>query len=264
LHNPVMQTAPRPHISPDVDFKLRRLVAAARQYHAAAGSAKRAQQEHLELEVRMKVGASFFVRVLEWFKTHCSHQATSQLSDDVFYTHAGKTIRSSRRAVGGGGAERDMLVVSTVEKTRMGDEMVKVTPLDGWASGEEDTYCQNLRMTLNVERATEQSSSSSSSSSAAAAGEQCGAPLTLVRRKERHSFAFHKWWRLDATVVHTGKTLHDLEERQRAGECEYELEIECVNLPAMLAEKSDAYIAQDAMLKCAALFYPRIYQLECQ
>ena len=186
----------------------------------------------LELEVRMKVSADFFYRVLQWFNKAYA-QTPTVLSDDFFYTVKGDTVRTSRTL------EPPHMVVKHVIKTRLASEDVSIS------TGEEDLkpgvdYC-DLRVSLNEEKS-------------ATCTLPVGVDADFIRRKERTTFGFHRFWKLDATKTFTGNTLDQVEQKQQRGECEYELEMECVDLAAMLSEKTDEYIAEDAMLKSTALF----------
>jgi hypothetical protein len=254
---------PTSQVDPALDAGIQRVVSLARATIVHADFTRSgSQQHHWEFEVRMKVSCAFFERVCAWFNAHCS-TSPAHLSDDVFYTvtlrGAETTVRASR-TVARGEDGQDVLQVSTVEKIRLADQAVRVTP-ESWGSQQQYRgghhvqkgvdYC-DMRVTLSRETLEGQEPKH------AGVGMR---PMTFMRRKVRQSFAFHKWWRLDATVVYTGNTLQELEEAQRHGVCEYELEIECIDLPAMLSEKTDAYVAQDAMLKCVALFTPSAYKL---
>jgi hypothetical protein len=187
----------------------------------------------MELEVRMRVSAEFFLRVLTWFSKAYAHVNTV-VTDDFFYTVKGQAVRTSRTIA-------PHPTLSHVIKTRLASEDVTVEPSAGQESLKKGIdYC-DLRVSLNEEK-----------------GVPCTLPVgvdaDLIRRKERTTFMFHKFWKLDATKVYSGSTLAQVEHKQQHGECEYELELECVDLETMLSEKTDDYIAEDAMLKSTALF----------
>ena len=185
----------------------------------------------LELEVRMKVSADFFYRVLQWFSKAFTGVNT-MLSDDFFYTVKGESVRTSRTL-------EPNVVLTHVIKTRLASEDVSIFTASSDLKKDVD-YC-DLRVSLNEEKSV-------------AFTLPVGINADFIRRKERTTFKFHRFWQLDATKIFTGNTLEQVELKQRNGECEYELEIECLDLADMLSEKTDEYIAEDAMLKSTALF----------
>lgn len=184
----------------------------------------------LELEVRMKVSADFFYRVLQWFNKAFTSVVTVQ-SDDFFYTVKGESVRTTRTL-------EPNVVLTHVIKTRLASEDVSISTTSDLKKNVD--YC-DLRVSLNEEKSITFTL-------------PVGVHADFIRRKERTTFNFHRFWKLDATKIFTGNTLEQVELKQRGGECEYELEIECLDLAAMLSEKTDEYIAEDAMLKSTALF----------
>jgi mRNA capping enzyme, beta chain len=186
----------------------------------------------VELEVRMKVSAEFFIRVVDWFNA-AFPQTLYEWSDDFFYTlKGGMVVRTTRTTVPG-------ISLVHVHKTRLASEDVAISDATATLIKDID-YC-DLRVSLNDEKCIPTVSVG-------------GVVADFIRRKQRSTYAFHKFWKLDVTKSYSGKTLEQVELKQQRGECEYELEIECVDLKIMLAEKTDEYIAEDAMLKSTALF----------
>lgn len=179
----------------------------------------------------MRVSAEFFYRVLSWFKQAYA-QAPTVLTDDFFYTVKGLAVRTSRTIA-------PQLSLTHVIKTRLASEDVTVEPsAESLRKGVD--YC-DLRVSLNEEKCVQFTLPT-------------GVDAEFIRRKERTTFEFHRFWKLDATKVFSGHTLAQVEHKQQQGECEYELELECTDLATMLSEKTDEYIAEDAMLKSTALF----------
>ncbi len=182
----------------------------------------------------MKVTVDFFQRVTQWF--HQAHPGTSTVcSDDFFYNVKGVSVRTSRTTT------PHEVCLQHVQKVCLAAEDVSIAPVYGEGEHVKGTDFCDVRVALNEEKS-------------APSNLPFGVDVQFIRRKERASFEFHKFWRLDATKSYSGKTLEEVELKQQRGECAYELEIECTDLNAMLSEKTDEYIAEDAMLKSTALF----------
>jgi len=78
--------------------------------------------------------------------------------------------------------------------------------------------------------------------------------LTMVRRKLRRSL-FLKHWRVDITRVWSAPTLAEVQRKHVLEKpTSYEIEVESLDLAALLRDKTDAHIAHDALLKAIALF----------
>ncbi len=182
----------------------------------------------------MKVTADFFERVIQWFQKAHPDTCTA-CSDDFFYNVKGISVRTSRMT------SSPEICLQHIQKVCLAAEDVSIAPVESHLVKGAD-YC-DVRVALNEEKSIPFNL-------------PVGVAVQFIRRKERASFEFHKFWRLDATKSYSGKTLEEVEHKQQRGECEYELEIECTDLDAMLSEKTDEYIAEDAMLKSTALFKP--------
>lgn len=78
--------------------------------------------------------------------------------------------------------------------------------------------------------------------------------LTMVRRKLRRSLLL-KNWKIDITRVWSAPTLAEVQRKHVLEKpTSYEIEVESLDLAAMLRDKTDAHIAHDALLKAVALF----------
>lgn len=74
----------------------------------------------------------------------------------------------------------------------------------------------------------------------------------LVRLKKSSSFWLDKW-RFNLTQVWSGGTRSEAELNQTGGKCTYEVDVECVCLPALLSTLSNDYIALSMLLKVCSM-----------
>lgn len=172
-----------------------------------------------ELEVRLhNVSEPFFNRVAGYIEEKGGGKW--ECTDD-FFSDCG--VRTTRNCTTG-----DMV---HVRKTRLAQQDVQAL-----GTGE---ICP-LRMSLCLEEPV--------------AEVPFAVTLTMVRRKLRRSFIL-KNWRVDITRVWSAPTLAEVQRKHVLEKpTSYEIEVESLDLAALLREKTDAYIAHDALLKATALF----------
>ena len=184
---------------------------------------QKTQPNFMELEVRLRdVSEPFFNRVAAYMADVKGAVCASewQCADDFMSTDG---LRTTRHCTTG--------VTTHMRKTRLAHQ-----DLAAHGTGE---VC-SLRMSLALEEPVIEV--------------PYAVTLTIVRRKLRRSLLL-KNWRLDITKVWTGDTLAEVQRKhvlEKPGS--YEIEVESLNLPSMLQNKTDAHIAHDALLKAVALF----------
>lgn len=172
-----------------------------------------------ELEVRLhNVSEPFFNRVAGFIEDKGG--GAWECTDD-FFSACG--VRTTRHCTTG-----EMV---HVRKTRLAQQDVQAM-----GTGE---VCP-LRMSLCLEEAV--------------AEVPFSVTLTMVRRKLRRSFLL-KNWRVDITRVWSAPTLAEVQRKHVLEKpTSYEIEVESLDLAALLRDKTDAHIAHDALLKAVGLF----------